>query len=291
MDERYDTVRAIRTTTHRYVRNYSPHRPAGQHYTYAFSVQPSMRSWFEAFKSGRCNPAQSTYWLPKSSEELYEIAADPYELNNLVKDKSNKTIIELRSLLRDRTIALRDVGFIPEGMYPRLAAESTIYDYGQSDAYPIERIVNLADVATSRDPQYLSTLATAASDPHPVIRYWAAVGFLVLRQSAMSAKPVVSMLLEDDSLDVRVIASEAMAHLGEVDKAVDVLADVLRSGNPHEILAAQNAIEYLWVDRLVSLATARTALAVAGKQKEPLNRIVDYMATADESERLKVSRP
>lgn len=167
MDERYDTVRAIRTSTHRYVRNDSPHRPAGQHYTYAFSVQPSMRSWFEEFTAGRCNPAQSTYWLPKPSEELYAIASDACELNNLVDDKAGETTIELRRLLRDRIISLRDVGFIPEGMYPKLAGEATIYDYGQSHAYPVERIVDLADKATSRDPQFLSDLEAAASDSHP----------------------------------------------------------------------------------------------------------------------------
>ena len=46
MDERYDTARAVRDREFRYVRNYSPHRPWGQHYSYAFEVQPSMRSWF-----------------------------------------------------------------------------------------------------------------------------------------------------------------------------------------------------------------------------------------------------
>src|SRR5690606_27361080 len=34
MDERYDVVRAVRDREFRYVRNYSPHRPWGQHYSY-----------------------------------------------------------------------------------------------------------------------------------------------------------------------------------------------------------------------------------------------------------------
>jgi N-sulfoglucosamine sulfohydrolase len=285
MDERYDTVRAIRTPTHRYIRNYSPHRPTGQHYTYAFTVQPSMRSWFEEFRSGRCNLIQSKYWLPKPSEEFYEIESDPYELNNLAPDNSGDTIIELRRLLRDRIIALRDVGFIPEGMYPTLAGAATIFDYGQSDAYPIERIVDLADIATSRDPQHVNDLVAAANDPHPVIRYWAAVGFLVLRKSSSDAKTTVTRLLEDDSLDVRVAAAEAIAHLGDADKAVDVLTEVLREGNTHEILAAQNALEYLWVDGLISLDTARKVLTVDGKLAEPTDRIPKYLATTSDSER------
>ena len=285
MDERYDTVRAIRTAEHRYVKNYSPHRPAGQHYTYAFSVQPSMRSWFEAFRDGRCNETQAKYWLPKTSEEFYEIDSDPYELNDLSFSETGEAIITLRSQLRDRIISLRDVGFIPEGMFSALAGESTIYDYAQSDAYPIERIVDLADKATSRDPLHRDAMTVGAKDPHPVIRYWAATGFLVLRDSALPAKPEVNRLLQDESLDVRVVAAEAIAHLGEPNKAMETLSDVLRHGNTYEVLAAQNAIEYLWVDGLIPLDSARRALNAERKNEEPTNRIPEYIATVNDSDR------
>jgi arylsulfatase A-like enzyme len=286
MDERYDTVRAIRTATHRYVKNYSPHRPVGQHYTYAFKVQPSMRSWFEEFRTGRCNEAQAKYWLPKSGEEFYDIESDPYELNDLAAGESGETITKLRSQLRDRIISLRDTGFIPEGMYPTLAGEATIYDYAQSDAYPIERIVDLADKATSRNPMHLNALTIVANDPHPVIRYWSATGFLVLRQAASPAKSEIIRLLEDKSMDVRVVAAEAIAHLGEVDKAMETLSHVLRHGNAHEILAAQNATEYLWVDGLIPLDRAQQALASQTTSDEPANRIPEYIATVDASDRL-----
>lgn len=286
MDERYDTVRAIRTATHRYVKNYSPHRPAGQHYTYAFSVQPSMRSWFDEFRAGRCNETQAKYWLPKSSEEFYEIDSDPYELNNLADGEASEAIITLRNQLRARIISLRDVGFIPEGMFPAFAGEATIYDYAQSDAYPIERIVDLADQATSRDPKYLDALVAGANDSYAVMRYWAATGFLILKEAASPAKTELTRLLKDESLDVRVVAAEAIAHRGEVDKSLETLSHVLRQGNTYEILAAQNAIEYLWVDGVISLEQARRALAVEGKLDEPTNRIPEYLATVKESERL-----
>lgn len=286
MDERYDTARAIRTATHRYVKNYSPHRPAGQHYTYAFTVQPSMRSWFEEFRAGRCNETQAKYWLPKSSEEFYEIDSDPDELNNLALGKTGDTITKLRSQLRARIISLRDVGFIPEGMFPTLAGEATIYDYAQTDAYPIRRIVDLADQATSRDPRHIDPLVAGANDPHPVIRYWAATGFLVLGRAALPAKSAVNRLLRDESLDVRVVAAEAIAHLGEIDQAIETLSHVLRQGNTYEILAAQNAIEYLWVGGSIPLDRARQTLTVEGKLAEPTNRIAEYIATVKESERL-----
>jgi N-sulfoglucosamine sulfohydrolase len=84
MDERTDVVRAVRDREYRYVRNYSPHRPWGQHYSYPFEVQPSMRSWFAEFTAGRCNDVQAAYWRPKPSEEFYRLAGDPHELRNLV---------------------------------------------------------------------------------------------------------------------------------------------------------------------------------------------------------------
>ncbi|MGN6544942.1 MAG: sulfatase family protein, partial [Aureliella sp.] len=72
MDERYDMVRSVRDREFRYVRNYSPHRPWGQHYSYAFQQMPSMRSWYRAFVEGRCNEVQAAYWKPKPSEEFYQ---------------------------------------------------------------------------------------------------------------------------------------------------------------------------------------------------------------------------
>lgn len=278
MDERYDTVRSIRTTTHRYVKNYSPHRPVGQHYTYAFSVQPSMRSWYEEFKNGNCDDIQARYWLPKNGEELYETVSDPDELNDLASRESNQKLKEMRHQLRSRIIALRDVGFIPEGMYGALANRATIFDYAQSDAYPIHRIVEMADKATTREPKHLNDLITGAKDNHPVIRYWAATGFLVLRQRALPAKTHVLELLNDPSFDVRTVAAEEIAHLGDPDLGMKTLRSVLDQGNRYEILAAQNAVEYLWRDGLISLDTARDLLVSTSEHEEPLNRIPQLLS-------------
>ena len=102
MDERNDTARAIRDRQFRYIRNYSPHRPWGQHYAYPFQVLPSMRSWHASFAAGRCNPVQARYWGPKPPEELYDVAADPFEIRNLADDPRQAARLAARHRLHSR---------------------------------------------------------------------------------------------------------------------------------------------------------------------------------------------
>ena len=277
MDERYDTSRAIRDRQFRYIRNYSPHRPWGQHYSYPFQVLPSMRSWYAAFQAGKCDAVQARYWGPKPAEELYDVAADPFEIRNLIAEPAHADrLAEMRRKLRSEMIATRDTGFIPEGMFERLAGEKTIYDYAQSDAYPIQRIVDLADKASSRDAAVLPDLKAAIDDPHPVIRYWGAVGCLVLQGNAAPAKPQLETLLKDEWADVRVAAAEALGYLGSSGAALEALRPVLRSDNLYEALAALNTLDFMWQAGHVSLPDAQE-LVKDLPLGEPADRIPRYL--------------
>lgn len=277
MDERYDTVRSVRDREFQYIRNYSPHRPWGQHYDYPFRVQPSMRSWYAEFAAGRCNPVQAAYWGPKPAEEFFEIANDPFEIKNRIDDKTQQDrIAEMRSKLRAEMVAVRDTGFVPEGMFVKLAGDQTIYDYVQSDAYPIERIIDLADRATSRDAAALPALMKALSDPHPVIRFWATQGCLILQEKAAPAKVLLQGLLKDEWNDVRVSAAEALGFLGEQEAAVEVVAEVIKNGEFYESLAAQNTLDFMWKDGHVTLSKAQDIVRGL-KFKEPGDRIPKYL--------------
>ncbi len=277
MDERYDTVRAVRDREFRYVRNYSPHRPWGQHYTYPFDVMPGMGSWYDAFKQGRTNAVQARYWLPKPAEELYRIEGDTYELRTLTGSAAESGRREsLRSALRAKLVATRDTGFIPEGMFDRLRGAGTIYDYAQSSAYPVERIVDLADRATSRDPQWLTELQAAADDPHPVIRYWAAVGALILQQHAAPLKSRLLSLVRDEVADVRVVAAEALGYHGEAERALHALIEVMNTGRPDEVLSALNSLEYMWRAGQAPLPRVQ-AIVRDLKLSEPANRIQRFL--------------
>ncbi len=279
MDERTDVVRAVRDREYRYVRNYSPHRPWGQHYSYPFEVQPSMRSWFAEFTAGRCNDVQAAYWQPKSSEEFYRLAGDPHELRNLITAADPATSARrdaLRGALRAEIVATRDAGFLPEGLALRLAGSKTIYDYTQSPAYPIARLVDLADRATSRDAQFLPELRAALDDPYPGVRYWGALGCLILQDRAAPAKARLRALLRDEFADVRIVAAEALGYHGEATDAVATLAEIISTAQPAEVLAALNTLEFMWRAGHVPLDRVQ-ALVRDLKLAEPADRIPRYL--------------
>ncbi len=277
MDERMDFSRAVRDAQARYVRNFAPHRPWGQHYTYPFQVQPSMRSWYAEYAAGRTNAVQSAYWQPKAAEEFYRPAADPFEVKNLSAETAAAAdIARLRRVLRAEMLRTRDTGFIPEGMYARLAGEGTIYDYAQSEQYPLARLLDLADLATARDPRHLPALTAALADAHPLIRYWGATGCLVLQGKAAPAKEALKKALADEWPDVRVVAAEALGYLGEKEAGFTALVQETKNPERYVALAAQNALEYFWRAGHATLAQVQDAVK-GPAPAEPLNRVPAFL--------------
>ena len=82
MDERYDLVRAATDGRYVYVRNYLPHRIAGQHVSYLFET-PTTQVWRRLHEAGQLNAAQDAFWQPRAAEELYDLSTDPDEVHNL----------------------------------------------------------------------------------------------------------------------------------------------------------------------------------------------------------------
>jgi len=272
MDERYDEVRAIRDRQYRYVRNDNPELPQGQQYSYPFQVQPSMRSWYAEYTAGRCNEIQSRHWQPKPSEELYDVAADPFETDNLAANPAHaERLAAMRQTLDAEMLAIRDTGLIPEGMFERLRGERTIYDYAQSDAYPLAEVLPLANLATSRGR--CADFLPLRDAPHPLVRYWGMVGVKLSDDWLLDSTMRGAELLDDEFNDVRVVAAEALIGKGPTDRKLNALADVLSTGNLYEQLAALNAL-----DRFVDSGAITRAAGVAALPKkelpEPASRIV-----------------
>lgn len=80
-----DRVRCIRTSQYKYIRNFHPDRPYSQHSGYKVLQYPGQTVAQVLHERGELSGPASSFWAAtRPAEELYDVAADPEELINLV---------------------------------------------------------------------------------------------------------------------------------------------------------------------------------------------------------------
>ncbi|WP_207534118.1 sulfatase-like hydrolase/transferase [Desertivirga arenae] len=231
MDETEDKIRSLRDKRFRYIRNYYPHKIYGQHVAYSWKA-PSMQSWEREYRAGTLNETQLVFWKEKPSEELYDVVADPHNINNLAGKKEYQADLErLRKQLHKTLVETRDIGFIPEAQLEEIAKSTAPYDFARSSGYDVARVLETAELASSRDPKQLPEITKRLKDKDAVVRYWAATGITILGTKASSAKAQVSELLNDQVEAVRIAAAEAVYKLGEKNQGLAVISSALNSTN------------------------------------------------------------
>ncbi|GLY68178.1 sulfatase-like hydrolase/transferase [Amycolatopsis taiwanensis] len=246
MDERYSLVRTIRSRRFRYLRNYTPHRPVIQHQAFAWNAA-GYRSWESERQAGRLTPEQERWWLPAPPVELYDLDADVDEVVNLAGEGAYAEVeADLRRRLREHILAVNDNGFLPEDS-PLLGWDAS----REPGAYPLERVLELADLGLERDPSRLPTFAEALADGDPVVRRWAAFGLLWLAPEAGPAADALRSALPDPVPSVVVPAAEALARTTGEEAAYATLARLAEpANNVWTRLEAINALTYLDLDRV-----------------------------------------
>jgi hypothetical protein len=274
MDERYDMMRAVRDKQFKYIRNYNPHRIYGQYLQYLWKM-PTTLSWEAAYKAGNCEGPEKFFWERKPVEELYDTKADPWEVKNLAADPKFAQVLErMRTANREHVLSIRDSGFLPEGEMVRQAEGTSIYELVRDDKrYPLKRILDIAELATAGEAKNLARLTELLNADQPVIRYWAATGLVILGEKAAPAKADLEERLQDESPDVQIAAAEALANLGETEKAVAHLAALLSHDNQWVALRAANVLDVIGEPA----RSARPALEQAAKQNRH-----DYVKRAAE---------
>lgn len=242
MDERYDMVRTVRDERYRYIRNYAPHRMLGQHGAFEWQTD-SYRALESAHLAGRLNDVQERFFREKPPEEFYDLAADPDEIRNLIDAPEHRARIGgMRAALDAHMLAIHDNGFIPE------SSPLEGYDASRArGAYPLQRVMQLADKAIQRDPRHAAEFGRLLGDENEIIRYWAAQGLLMLKTGASPMKRALKACLEEDtSAPVRIVAAEALALIGAADPAIKYLAELVDSQtNARVRLQALNALTFI----------------------------------------------
>lgn len=277
MDERYDLVRTVTDGRWRYIRNYMPHRPLGQHVSFEWSVQASYREWHAMHLAGQLTAAQDRFFQPKPFEELYDLKNDPDEVHNLIgKPQAAAMAAKLRKALDRHMLSINDNGFLPEG-----ASGEGYFESRDRSLYPLPRLMVLAGAAARRDPRNVGRFMTLLASPVAAIRFWAAQGLLMLGPAAAPAKEKLREVAAKDSVgQVRVPAAEALVGIGDPELAVTALAQLADEPQPMPVrIQAFNALTCIGQAAGAALPVIRKAAARPERpgQSDYLKRLANYL--------------
>ncbi len=250
-DERMDTVRSVTDGRYVYVRNFRPEFPAGVHVSYQM-VTPTTLIWFEQFKAGKTNAVQSAFWLPSPAEELYDLAYDPHEINNLAATPQHTaTRDRLATALFQHMESTVDLAFLPEAEMDRRVGTGSPYDWArQTGNYDFGRVQPIAGRATRGVPILPATIQAQLHDNDSLVRYWTLRGLTISASSEVTPHlPDLRNLLNDPAVDVSVAAADLLVRHGndrDASAGLEHLADwITPKSNHFELMAALTVIDHL----------------------------------------------
>jgi arylsulfatase A-like enzyme len=136
MDSEYDMVRAVRDKNFKYLRNYKPELPFIQNIRYRKQI-PMMSVLYKYDSLGLFEGVQKLWWRnSKPKEELYDIANDPYEFNNLANDPEYaEKLRELSTAMDNWQEKYGDKGFQDE--------QEMLYEMWDGEQKPVTKHVEI----------------------------------------------------------------------------------------------------------------------------------------------------
>ena len=128
-----DRVRSARTERYKYIRNFHPDRPYSQHSGYKVLQYPGITAARVLHRRGTLTGSPAIFWSEKRpAEELYDLQADPEELNNLAENPPHvQTLIRLRNELDAWIKRTHDQGRFAEADEPAAVDSSNRWFRGR----------------------------------------------------------------------------------------------------------------------------------------------------------------
>ncbi len=242
MDERYDMQRAVRSKTHKYIRYYEPYQPFCQ-YMNTPEKGGIMAAIREAAEAGTLPAAGQHIVAPfKPKEELFELATDPYELNNLADNPEYADLLaELRQAHADWSDDTKDTGLIPETILREWEsqADKAIYHIMREQEVPVSEIRNTA-IGQNTEESLVQSLAHSNS----AVRYWAAIQLGNQTSINAAVQPLVAQL-KDSIPIVRIAAARAISKLTDKKSGISTLEDALQHPDEWVRLAGAQVLDEL----------------------------------------------
>jgi len=260
-DEIYGMRRALTDGRWKYIRRFTPNKPAAPYSYYQFSM-PSWVAWRKAWQEGKLSKEYAKMWeAPQEVEELFDLEADPWEIKNLASDPAQADrLAAMRTRLKSTMIEVRDTGLIPEPMWDELIGEGTIADYVSGPDFHIQEVAKLAFLSGDAEGAGGDVvLRTESKVGDAVIRSWVLQACL-FHGKALMENPEKG--LQDKHSINRVMTAQLLCIIGKKEEGAKALFEELTKDiGPDSMLYLTNAINDLDLLGEVPRKWAREVLA------------------------------
>jgi arylsulfatase A-like enzyme len=234
MDERCDNVRAIRDQKFLYIRNYMPYAPWGQHLNYLWTMRAT-QAWEQHHREGKTNTVTGRFFGTKPMEELYDTAADPDNVNNLIDvPKYAQDVNRLSKTLDQWQLDHYDSALLPESEVVRRSEQSgkTIYEMVRTPSlYDVPALQRASSRALEQDQANLPKFYEDLNAKDSGVRYWAVVGCFILQDSVPLDMEIIRKSLSDPSHHVRVMAAWVLYRGGDKPAAQECWNELLKESS------------------------------------------------------------
>ena len=275
-DEKYDLCRSLRIRNWKYIRSYQPQYPDGLQNNYRY-LQPAYREWRELFTQGILGVEQRQFFEAKDPEMLFDLNSDPYEVENLASNPAHQDQLVLMRKELQRTVkSMPDLGFFPESvLYDEAMSDPT--GYGKTHLVEIGRLVDTADLMVSPFPEVEGQLRLALTSDNANLRYWALEVSTAFGEQAIELTNLITPLLQDASIPVRIRAIEFLGSVGKIDPRESLIEIVNTTQHPVEQLIALQTAAFFQDRHPLSFPFDASAFHNVNPQSEA-GRRVDYFS-------------
>ena len=137
-----------------------------------------------------------------------------------------------------------DLGLLPEQEMRDRARGSSEYEMARRGAasFPIERIFNAA-VLSGHFPNAVNEMLRLFDDEDSAVRFWGVIGLTNAAARDESAVGALQKALQDPSVEVRIVAAEALCRIDRPQAALPVLTDALTHPSEWVRLQAANSLD------------------------------------------------
>ncbi|MDG2358180.1 MAG: sulfatase-like hydrolase/transferase [Planctomycetaceae bacterium] len=241
-DEKYEFIRSLRKGKYQYIRYFQPFLPDGLQNNYRYRML-AFTEWRDLFNAGKLSNPQLQFFQGKPVEQLFDTEADPHEVNNLANNPKHADVLkDLRGRLASQLRALPDLSFYPESKLVGIMNDPV--GFGQQHKAEIAQMADVHDLALLPFPEAKLKLAAALNSDNVWLRYSAAMTCSAMGKKAASLASDVAPLIHDESLVVRIRATEFLGLINKINPQPMLAEIVNRTSNPVEAGEALNSIVY-----------------------------------------------